>query len=114
MTIEYAWEKLMQAVDSLATGTGRLQERLADAALFLIRLRPEDIPEGDLRRTFLGVMDDLTYAQGEEGSIAASLKIKDDEDARAIAQRIVALFHAIVREMHDRGPPRADLIISDK
>jgi hypothetical protein len=104
MTIEYAWEKLMQAVDSLATGTGRLQERLADAALFLIRLKPDDIPEGDLRRTFLGVMDDLTYTppQGEEGSIAASLKITNDEDARAIAKRIVALFHGIERELHDR------------
>jgi hypothetical protein len=104
MTIEYASEKLMQAIDSLATGTGRLQERLADAALFLIRLQPDDIPEGDLRRTFLGVMDELTFAQaqGEEGSIAASLKITDDEDARAIAKRIVALFLGIEREMHDR------------
>ena len=70
MSIEYASQT--EAVYSLATGTGSLQERLADAAIGLILLEPDDIPEGDLRRTFFGVMDDLTYAQaqGEEGSIA--------------------------------------------
>jgi hypothetical protein len=30
---EYALEKLMQAVDALATGSGRVQERLANAAI---------------------------------------------------------------------------------
>jgi hypothetical protein len=98
MSIEYAQEKLMVAVGVLATGTGRLQERLADAALSaLIRLKPDDFPEGDLRRKFSGIIDDLTYApaQGEEGRIAATLKLTNDDDAREIAKRIVSLYHAI-------------------
>ena len=105
MSIEYALEKLMQAVDILATGSGRVQERLADAALVLIRLKPDDLPEdADLRRTFNGVIDDLTYEQpqGDEGAISASLRGTDDEDASAIAKRIVALYHATDRIVRER------------
>jgi hypothetical protein len=96
---EYALEKLMQAVDALATGSGRVQERLANAAIHLVPVRPEDISDEDLRRAFLGVMDDLSYAQveGDEGRILATMKITSDEDARAIARRIVDLYHALDR-----------------
>jgi hypothetical protein len=38
----------MQAVDALATGSGRVQERLANAAIHLVPVRPED--NEDLRR----------------------------------------------------------------
>jgi hypothetical protein len=96
---EYALEKLMQAVDALATGSGRVQERLANAAIHLVPVRPEDISDEDLRRAFIGVMDDLSYAQveGDEGRILATMKITSDEDARAIACRIVDLYHALDR-----------------
>jgi hypothetical protein len=89
----------MQAVDALATGSGRVQERLADAAIFLIRVRPEDISDEVLRRTFKGVMDDLSYAQArsDEGRILATLKITNDKNAKAIARRIVHLYHALDR-----------------
>jgi hypothetical protein len=44
-------------------------------------------------------MDDLGYAQveGDEGRILATMKITSDEDARAIARRIVDLYHALDR-----------------
>ena len=50
-------------------------------------------------RLFIGVMDDLSYAQveGDEGRILAAMKITIDEDARAIARRIVDLYHALDR-----------------
>jgi hypothetical protein len=104
MTIEYADEKLMEAAHILATGSGRIQERLLDAAHVLIRLRPDDFPDGELRRTFNGVMDDLTFEQpeGEEGRISATLSATDDEDARAIAKRIVRLYHAVNRLLSER------------
>jgi hypothetical protein len=94
MSIEYAHEKLMQAVDALATGAGRVQERLHNAAIVLVRLQPNDFPEGELRRTFIGVLDDLTFEQatGDEGHIAATLRLTNDEDARAIAGRILHLY----------------------
>jgi hypothetical protein len=101
---EYALEKLMQAVDALATGSGRVQERLANAAIHLVPVRPEDISDEDLRRTFIGVVDDLSYAQaqGDEGRILARLRITNDEDARVIARRIVDLYHALDRLLRER------------
>ena len=66
----HALEKLADAVDALATGSGRVRDRLFEASTYLTRVRPEDIPDEDLRRTFIGVMeDDLSYAQpqGDEG-----------------------------------------------
>ena len=90
----HAREKLFQAVDILVTGSGRVQERLGAAAIKLLPARPQDIPYDDLRRTFVGVMDDLTYAraQGDESRILATLKLTNDEDARAIARRILNLY----------------------
>jgi hypothetical protein len=98
MRIGHVDEKLTQAVDVLATGSGRVQERLSYAALELIRLRADDFPEGELRRTFNGIWDDLTFEQptGDEGSIAP-LNRTDDEDAPAIARRILKLCFAISR-----------------
>src|SRR4051812_44897014 len=54
----YALEKLADAVAALATGSGRVRDRLFEASTYLIRVRPEDIPDEDLRHTFIGVMDD--------------------------------------------------------
>jgi hypothetical protein len=42
----YALEKLVEAVQCLATGPGRVQERLAEAMTILIRISPEDVPPG--------------------------------------------------------------------
>ena len=94
----YALEKLTDAVDALATGAGRVQERLGHAAIHLVRVRPEDISDENLRRVFAGLMDDLSYAQaqgGDEGNIRATMRLTDDEDARAIARRIVDLYHEL-------------------
>ena len=44
--------------DALATGSGRVRDRLFEASTYLTRVRPEDIPDEDLRRTFIGVMED--------------------------------------------------------
>jgi hypothetical protein len=67
---------------------------------FLTRVRPEDIPDEDLRRTFIGVMeDDLIYAQpqGDEGRILATLRISNDEEARCVARRILDLHRELDR-----------------
>jgi hypothetical protein len=56
-----------------------------------VPVRPEEIPDGELRRVFVGVRDDLAFqpAQGGEGRIAATLRITGDEDAGAIAHHIL-------------------------
>ena len=56
----YALEKLAEAVDALATGAGRVQERLGQTAICLLSVRPDEIPE-DLRRVQMGVKDDLGF-----------------------------------------------------
>lgn len=66
MRIIYAEEKLTNAVEILAAGSGRVKERLRNAAASLVCLRPDDFPDGHLRRTFVGVIDDLTYQHGGE------------------------------------------------
>ena len=82
-----------------------MQEGLADAAIFLIRVRPEDISDEDLRRTFIGVIDDLSYAKAQEAmrpNMLATMKITNDEDARAIARRIFQLYHGLDRLLRER------------
>jgi hypothetical protein len=89
----YALEKLSAAVDTLATGAGRVQERLMEASIYLHRVRPDEISDDELRRVFAGVMDDLTFepARGDEGSIIATLSRTPDADASAIADRVLSL-----------------------
>jgi hypothetical protein len=95
----YALEKLTCAVEVLVSGTDRVQERLIEAARSLQRIRPEEMPEGELRRVFAGVKDDLTFEPpvGSEGAIIATLLRTPDEDASAIAGRIFLLY----RELYD-------------
>jgi hypothetical protein len=90
----YVLEKLFVAVDILVSGSGRVQERLRDAALSFWTATPDDLPYEDLRKTFAGIKDDLAFqpASGDEGMIAATLNITSDEDASKIARRILNLY----------------------
>ena len=89
-------KKLTDAVYALATGPGRVQERLVEAAIYLIRIRPVDIADEDLRRMLIAIKDDLSFDEpkGKEGRIAATLQETADADASEISRRIL--------ELHDR------------
>jgi hypothetical protein len=109
----YAREKLLQAVNALATLPGTVQERLAEAARHIILVRPDDIQDEALRRTFIGIHDDLSFqfAVGSEGRINATMRITDDQDAEKIARRILDLgrdlaeryYRRLERECIERG-----------
>jgi hypothetical protein len=90
----YALEKLGEAVYDLATGTGPVQERLCEAAVYLHRIRPEDIPDPELRRVLVGIKDDLTFdvPKAEDGGSLATVLSTSNEDASAIAGRILDLY----------------------
>jgi hypothetical protein len=90
----YVLEKLFLAVDALVSHSGRVQERLVAAAIAFLPAKPDDLPYEDLRKKFAGIKDDLAFqpASGNEGMIAATLKITSDEDASAIARRIFNLY----------------------
>ena len=89
----YALEKLVEAVDTLVAGAGRVHERSFEAAEIPIRIRPEEIPAGELRRTFIDIKNALTSvpAVGDEGSITATLHAKSEDEAGTIARLIFEL-----------------------
>jgi hypothetical protein len=95
----YALEKLVEAVDALVTGAGRLHERLFEAAKFLMLIRQEDIPDGDLRRLFADLKNCLTSepAEGDEGPLVTTLRAKTENEAAAIARLILDLYHELDR-----------------
>jgi hypothetical protein len=72
-----------------------LRDRLFEAALFIGRIDPDnEIVDKELRRTFIGIKDDLSFDEpkGDEGRIRATLANIDDDDAIAIARRIFYLY----------------------
>jgi hypothetical protein len=85
-------QRLWQAVQALAASTEPIQERLYWAGMYLAPLLPDDFEDAD-RPEFLGVMDALNAreAAGDEGTLKATTATMSDEDAVAIAGRILAL-----------------------
>jgi hypothetical protein len=79
------------------TGAGRVQERLEEAYKDLISAQPHDVADDELRRMLVGIKDDLTFDQpaGSEGRLKATLRGLNDEDASAIAARILELHHRL-------------------
>ena len=97
--LSYPYEKFMNAVGSMTTSEFPLRKRISSAALQFIVLRPSDLPEGDIRDSFEGLMAKLTSVQDDsKGSIQASLDAMTDTQVRGIADDIFSLFIDIVRE----------------
>lgn len=94
MAYDYAREKFWQAVDTLV-GSGNIQERLANAAMILIRLQPadKDLPE-ELREEFGQLYHELTKetATGNEGNIVATTRKLTDEQGSKLAKRIFSIY----------------------
>jgi hypothetical protein len=94
----YAFGLLGEAVYELATGRGRINERLLDAFTRIHRARPDDFPKM-LRGDFMWIMDkfrSLGVLQGEDGEIVVSriesaLSAMDEKLAVEIARHVIAL-----------------------
>jgi len=100
------YERLRLAVESLATGRERLQERLYYSFLNIHVFRVEDFPE-ILRNEFKEISEEMTKVTpiGDEGSIKATCNVMGDEEAEKIAQRIFDLFTTIARRYCEAIPP---------
>lgn len=98
---DYIREKLNPAVRLLATGADSLQQRLERAFGLLQKLRTSDFADFDDQLIFDQIKADLTSveAQGDEGSVKATLGRMGDGDASRIAERIVDLA-----EKHQNAP----------
>jgi hypothetical protein len=104
----YALEKLIGAVYALGTSGGSIRDRVHAAYVYhLIHIRPEDLPEGEMRRALAGIRDDLTFNEPEhnEGRLRATLMITSDEDASAIARRIIDLCLDLQSAQQNRSAP---------
>jgi len=98
MSIDYAWERLYIAVRTLATSHDSLRERLRYAMTDMAFVAWSDFPEGDLRKRWTGIYEDLTIFEPRnsgEGKIEATTAQLSEHDAGAIAERIFDLFMEI-------------------
>ena len=112
MALDYVWEKLYTAVNILATGQGTIQERLGSAyADSLIRLRgiENDIPD-EIRPDFEALGKALTRvkAEGNEGTIIATIRTMEVDEASRHAETILHMFDVVAKmdpqnEYHDRS-----------
>jgi hypothetical protein len=90
----YGREKLFLAVNSLATGTGSIQERLENVAIGWLGL-PSSFPDllpADLMPELKAILDELTKVQGEEGAIRATARAISDEEGAELAGRVLSLY----------------------
>jgi hypothetical protein len=99
MRYSYTHEKLSQAVDSLATGTGSIQDRLLNAALALHVLRAKDFPE-EMANEFSSLWQEFTKqpAMANEGTLQATILRMSDGEAAEWASRILHL-HSRISDM---------------
>jgi hypothetical protein len=103
----YVAEKLVAAVNVLIAGAGRVRERLFEASTYVLSIRPEQIADKGLRRDFEWLHAHLNSAQpiGSEGTVTATLRDIDDDDAGAIARRILDLYsRAVLAAGEGRDP----------
>lgn len=89
-------EKLWQAIDTLATSDGILQERLSSAAISLAGVYlplESDLPK-KYQEEFKSIIQDLTRetAKKDEGKIQATTRKMNDQEAERVARRILSLY----------------------
>lgn len=93
---DHARQKLWEAIRSLL-GAELIENRLADAALFLVHIAPDEIGRlpVELRHRLRAVVHELTKHPAEredEGSIHASASRLSDEEGVRIAREILSLY----------------------
>jgi hypothetical protein len=99
--MSYAWQKLYEAVGSLATSALPLQRRLGYATIPLLVLKPDDFPDAGNLEDFTWIMEQIR-APGE--SIAVACGQLTDIDAEAVAKRIWTLFNRHVETLDVADP----------
>ena len=95
----YAREKLYNAIFGMATSPKPLQDRVADAFIFHIHhLTPSRDLSPEFRPLFDEISSSLTTeeARGDEGNVRATTNKMSDDDAIAMAQKIVRLADEVI------------------
>ena len=84
--------KLSEAVSALATGPGRVQERLREAVTHLALITRSELPSDELRPILVEIVDALAAAQ-----LLDPLGNLGDEEAVYFARRILELHRLLER-----------------
>jgi hypothetical protein len=100
----HAYEKLLGAVEQLATGDLPLNERLGRATAIALPLRRKHLP-ADAWQRFQLLLGSLTdpYSDGDERAIAARLRKMPDAEARRCTREFVALYNMVSTLHHSDG-----------
>ena len=101
MGIDYAWEKTMVAITSMAASPASIQDRIASAFVdSLIRITPEEDLPSDLRPLYeeIRAVFSVTPAKGGEGTAIASARALSTERAAEVADKIVRLYDGVIVE----------------
>jgi hypothetical protein len=106
MSLDYIAEKLFGAVEALALDTRPLRERLYLAyieSVSKIRLFADNLPEEE-RKLFDSINAGMTAVQaiGDEGSIAATVRVMSDADAAKWIRKIILLLQGVTWELSVR------------
>lgn len=90
--MDYAAEKAVQAIETLAAGHASLRERLFFAIEILTRLQERHVPDADLWNRLQEIVAQATAREpvGDEGRIQATLGQMPDGDATQLAEQIVS------------------------
>ena len=101
---QYPNEKLMVAIDVMATTEGSLRDRIHSGWMSFHTLQAKDF-DGELKSKFVELHDALTAAgpvmSGEDvavGSVQNTLTHASDEEVRRIADMIASLYFGVARE----------------
>jgi hypothetical protein len=106
MDIDHVYETLKVGIDTLAAGTGSIQERLWETWIVIHTLNEDDLPL-ELRDDFRKLSETLTtppesVIEAEEartfGQTRAAYEALDNEQARNLALFIVQLFARVSAE----------------
>lgn len=98
MGLDYAQEKLGDAISYLASSDGDLRQRLANAFWGFHPVRPEDFPT-DLQDQYRTIVSNLTKVQatGDEGSVIATTRAMAPVEAKKVAEDLFELFYEVVQ-----------------
>jgi len=97
MSLNYAVEKLREAVGVLATDKLRIKTRLQRAAVRVAQASGAKDWPPELKADHQALLDRLTAVQptANEGAVAATVEQMSEDDAVEIAGAIVALAHRV-------------------
>lgn len=93
----YAYEKLLGAVEIMATGKGSRPERLGRATMLLLRLHERDLPP-DLFAVLSDIKSAMTArpALGPwEGALAATVAHMPWQQAERLSRKLFGLFLSV-------------------